>query len=147
MTEEIPNFTPTSDEEARDFVRTLTNYDNTVDELPEAALDSHLRVSKMALYNEVGVQDFYKDAGLAQALVAATAIYAKAAVENYSVSGWSVGDINIQTSAFDNPEGAQFQFWGELHANGLRASDKTPTHAPRNTAEYIGGRDLHRGDN
>jgi len=155
---DTPEFAPRTDDEVRDMVRTLTNYDDAGDELPEAALDNHLRVAKMALYNEVGKlprpkgggeRSFYADSGLAQALVGATAIYAKAAVENYSVAGWSVGDMNIRAGAFDNPENAQFMFWGQLHADGLRASDATPVHAPENTANYIGGyghQDGHTGD-
>lgn len=137
----MPSVAPQSDPEAKRLVRTLTNYDDTEDELTDASLQGHLDIAKLELYNEVGTDAVYSDAGLGQALVAATAIYAKAAVENYSVSSWSVGDMNVSAGAFKNPENAQFMKWGKLHAGGLQSSDKTPTHAPRNTAGYIGDPD------
>ena len=138
MSEEIPDFAPTSDTEAYELVRALTDYDDTDDELTQSSLDTHLRVAKLNLYNEVGSKEFYEDPGLGQALVAATAIYAKAAVENYSVDRWSVGDTEIDVGAFNNPESAQFQQWAELHATGLEASDATPDYSPSNTTGYIG---------
>ena len=140
MSDELPDFAPTHDGEARTMVRTLTGYDDTNEELSSEALDSHLRIAKLQLYNDVGAESFYDDAGLGQALVAAAAIYAKASIENYSVDRWSIGDTEVDVGAFNNPEGAQFVRWAELHANGLQSSDVTPDYAPSNTSGYIGGR-------
>ena len=137
---EPPSFTPTSDAEAKSLVRALTDYSDNADELPEGRLQSHLDIVKMELHNHADVDeaDIYADAGLAQALVAGTAIKSKIAVENYSVVRWRIGDQEIDTAAFNNPENAQLETWHQMHSDGLRASDQTSAYAPSNSVGYIG---------
>lgn len=138
MSDDIPSFVPSDDSAAMSMVRTMTNYDGPADGVDDAALAMQLRLSKTRLYNLTGVEDVYSDSGLAQTLVAATAIYTKAAVENYSIQSWSIGDQQIETGAFDNPESAQFTMWHQLHLEGLRSSDATDSMTPSNTARGVG---------
>lgn len=135
---ETPDFAPDSDSDVRRYVRALTDYDDSPDELQQIELQTQMDIAKLDIYNDVGSDKFYTDAGLGQALIATTAIYAKAAVENYSISGWQIGDQQIDVRGVSDGTDVQFQRWATLAATGLQASDATPDHTPTNTSDYIG---------
>lgn len=136
-----PDFVPTSDRDVKQYVRVLTDYDENPDEYPEPQLDAAIEIAKLELYNRVDDDSFYSDSGLGQALVAGTAIIAKLGVENYSVTRWRIGDQEMETTGFQNPEQAQLSNWNEMVKSGLQSSDATPDYAPSNTASYIRGWD------
>lgn len=137
----LPDFVPTSDKAVKRLVRTVTDYSDDADQLPEATLDELLDVAKLRLYNEVGADEFYDDSGLGQALVFTVAILAKARIENYSVTSWSIGDQRIDTSGVRDGDAEQFQRWTQMVADGISASDDGGPGAPSSTTEYIGGWD------
>lgn len=143
LPEETPGFVPTNDREAATLVRALTDYENTPDELTDANLQQHLKLAKLRIYNEVDSNDFFSDSGLGQALIALAAIHAKLAVENYSVSGFTVGDQQIDVSGVRDADAAQLQIWAEMQADGLAESEFTSTYAPNNTANYGGANHDH----
>lgn len=132
------DFAPDSDQDVERMVRVLTGYRDAADGLSQADMETALKVGKMKLFTATNSDAFYADAGMGQALVGCTAIYAKAAVENHSVSSWSIGDQRVQTGAFNNPADAQYEQWSELVRTGLQASDETEMFRPTNTAGYVG---------
>ena len=136
----LPDFAPSTDTEVREMVRTLTEYDDTDDELPQSKLDSQLQMAKLRLYNELDIDgdEFYDDAGLGQALVASVAIYSKLAVENYSVTRWRIADQEIETSDMTETDSAQMTEWVQMYRNGVRKSKASTSRGPTNTTGYIG---------
>lgn len=134
----LPDFAPTDDSDVRSLARTLTQYDT--DELSKDDLDGHIQMSKLEIYNELDIEsdDFFTDSGLGQALIASTAIFAKLAVENYSVTRWQVADQEIETDGMSDEESGQLQRWGDLYQSGIRKSDLSSSSGPTNTAGYIG---------
>lgn len=133
------SFAPSTDSDVRRQVRALTDYADDPDELPQSKLDDIIEIAKLRLYNEVDSDNFYEDAGLGQALVATTAILAKARVENFSVSSWSIGDQTIDTSTVADSDAVQFKEWNQMHLDGLDASSESGSAVPRNTTEFMGG--------
>ena len=136
---DTPAFAPKTDADVRRLVRTLTQYDDTDDELPTDTLQQQLEVAKLRLYNRVGSDEFYTDAGLGQALIAATAILSKAAVENHSIARFEVADIRVEMdSTGSDDDERQYHEWAQMMERGIDRSDATPTSGPSNTASYIG---------
>lgn len=137
----MTQYAPSTDSEAREMIRGLTLYEDTSDELPQSDLDTQLSIAKMQLKNETGSEDFYSDEGLGQALVATTAILAKAAVENYSITRWDVGSESIDVSGAGDDAQAQFQQWASMAADGVASSSsssKTQSATNINSANYVG---------
>jgi len=110
---------PTDDADTRQLVRALTQYEDNTDELPRSELDTHIRLAKMRLQTQTDKSDFYKIDGLGQALVATTAILAKAAVENYSVDRWDLGVGTIDVGSAGDADVVQFSEWASMAAEGL----------------------------
>ena len=133
----MPEFVPSHDAETRNFVRALTDYDDNADELPQLLLETQLKICKMGLHNKYDIDDFYADSGITQALVAGTAIKCKLAVENYSVSSWTVGDQSIDVSGVRDTDVPQLQSWQSMYQDGIATSDETASRVPQNTADYI----------
>ena len=129
-----PEFVPTSKRDVQDMVRAVTDYDERT--LSQTTLDKHIEIAKTVLYTRTSSDAFYTDAGLGQALVFATALLVKAAVENYSVTRWNIGDQYIDAGT-DGTSDQQLQQWNSYVREGIRRSDETPT-GPRNSADYIG---------
>lgn len=124
------------------MVRGLTLYEDTADELPSSTLDTLVKTAKMRLQNKYGSDSFYSDSGLGQALVGATAIIAKSAVENYSVDRWDVGEGDIDVSGAGDADQVQFQQWARLTAEGVTSSDAVSDDSASptgiNSSPYIG---------
>jgi len=130
---------PTDDADTRQLVRALTQYEDNTDELPRSELDTHIRLAKMRLQTQTDKSDFYKIDGLGQALVATTAILAKAAVENYSVDRWDLGVGTIDVGSAGDGDVVQFSEWASMAAEGLAdAGLNSNTATNINSAGYIG---------
>jgi len=128
----------TSDSELKTRVRALTGYEDTPDELSGTDLDSLVNAAKHRLAVQTGSENWYSDSAMGMALVGTTCIIAKSAVENYSVSSWTIGDQTIDVNGAGNVEQAQFQQWSQMVATGIRQSGDTKTAVPTNTTDYIG---------
>jgi len=128
---------PSSRADVKAYVRGLTDYSDTPDELPETALDTLVDLAKLKIANKVDGADFYVDSGLGQALVGTTAILAKERVENYSISSWSVGDQSVTVDSTSND--SQLESWNDLVLEGMAASSATPSDGDglRNTTEFM----------
>jgi len=129
-----PSFAPTDRADVREYVRQVTDYDDT--ELGVADLDGQIDIAEMVVYNRTSSDAFYHDVGLGQALVFTTAILAKVSMENYSVTRWNIGDQYIDAGS-DGATDQQIQQWNEMVRQGITNSNETPS-GPRNTASYIG---------
>jgi hypothetical protein len=129
-----------SDEsELKSLTRSLTGYEDTQDELPQGDLDDLITVAAMEVYNEGGSDKWFTDTGLGQALLFTLCIYAKARVENYSVSSWTVGDQTINVQNAGDEDQVQFTRWAQAANDGIEASEEvTTTYTVENTAGYIG---------
>jgi len=129
-----PSFAPTGRSDVRQYVRRVTDYDDT--ELTAADLDGHIDVAEMVVYNRTSSDAFYRDVGLGQAVVFTTAILAKVSMENYSVTRWNIGDQYIDAGS-DGAVDEQIRQWNQMVRDGITNSDETPS-GPRNTTSYIG---------
>jgi len=138
---EPPSYAPTTDAELHEMVRALTGYADAPDELTAQMLDRQVRLAKLRMATRVDADEgeWFRDGALGQALIGCTAIMAKAEVENYSVSSWSVGDQQIRVNEATQEESSQFQLFNEILNEGLRNSDATASYTLRNTTDYIGG--------
>lgn len=137
----MPNIYPVDEADAKSLVRGLTLYEDSPDELPSDDLDTHIRIAKMRLKTETGSSDFYTDDGLGQALVATTAIIAKAAIENFSVDRWDIGQGEIDVSGSGDTDNAQFGQWAQMASDGISESStstKSSAPTPSNSASYVG---------
>lgn len=128
---------PTTDDELKSRVRATTLYEDTPDELPADHLSSLLNNAKMRLQNRTGVSNWYGDDGLTQALLYATALSTKVAIENYSVTRWDVGAGEIDVSGASDTESAQFQMWANYVSEGLSASDSEDVASTGTTTSIV----------
>lgn len=114
---------PSDDSELRDVVRAETSYENTDDELPQSQLDNLIERSKAKLELETGVNSWYSNDGIGFALVAYTCMRAKAAVENISMSSYSIGAEDVEFHHADPEDNMQMQQWADDVNTGLDATD------------------------
>ncbi|MDB9247455.1 hypothetical protein PN419_00340 [Halorubrum ezzemoulense] len=135
MADELPPFVPTDDADVREYVRQVTDYNEST--LNKPTLRAKLDIAKSVLYMKTNSDAFYDDAPLGVALVFTTALLAKNAVENYSVTRWNIGNQYIDAGTESSSGDSQIQQWNTFVRMGIRRSDETPT-GPRNTADYIG---------
>ncbi len=133
------NLAPADDTELRETVRTVTNY--AVEDVPDSDIDTHIQLAKLRIKNETGSDKFFSDDGLAQAVIFASAILLKSAVENYSISNYVVGGQEIDVSDVASADASQFKEWSSLVRDGLENSHETTRRYDglRNTADYITG--------
>jgi len=140
------NYAPSSDADVESMVRAVTGYEDTPDELSSATFGTILDLSKLTLTTETSIDDdeadndvWYTDAPLGQALVFVTAIRAKVAVENYSITSWTVGDQTIDVRNAGDAEQVQFDQWMSYVADGISQSDNAEpsSPSPSNTASFI----------
>lgn len=131
---------PTDDTELKTIVRGETSYEDTEDELPDLQLDTIVARSKGRLQLKTGSTNWYSDNGLGFALAAYTAMRAKAAVENIPLSGYSLGDTDVQFVDTDPDDSQQLQQWAEDIDEGLENAnvDSGAEPIPANTAGYVG---------
>lgn len=112
------------DAELKKRIRSTTLYaDDEYEGVEGDRIDDYIRNAKLQLANE-GVQNFYADHGVQQALLYASVIEAKLAMENYSVTRWEIPAGNIDVSGAGNSAQAQFQQWAERVSRGLQQSDE-----------------------
>jgi hypothetical protein len=132
---------PEDDEDVRTLVRGLTLYEDSPDEIPESTLKTQTRLAKMQLSTETSSDDFYADDALGEALVYTTAILAKVAIENYSITRWDLGVGEIDVSGAGESEQVQFQQWADAAsqtlASGGHASGRRGTATNINSANYV----------
>jgi len=141
MAENPSNFQISDDSDLESAVRSATGYHDTVDELTPSDLTAHIDDAKRDVYIETDSTDWYDDLALGQALKAYTCILAKVAVENYSVSSYSFGDVTIAARDAPPEDSAQLQQWAKQAADALEESDSNKDVQPtsmRNTSAYIG---------
>lgn len=127
-----------SDADLKTVVRGLTMYEDTTDELPESDLDTQIRAAKIKLDSQVESTDWYSDNGLSKALLGATLIYAKCAVENYSITRWDIGGSYIDVSGKGDTDVPQFNEWAKLVSEGLQESSQHSSQVPSFSKTYIG---------
>lgn len=131
---------PTSDSELKTIVRDETSYEDNSDELPNSQLETIIARAKGKVELTTGSGSWYSDNGLGFALAAYTCMRAKAAVENISLSGYSIGDERVSFKTEDPEDSHQLQMWAEDVKDGLAASsvDQAVGPTPTNTSSYIG---------
>jgi hypothetical protein len=137
---------PDNDNELRQAVRAETSYDDTPDELPQSQLSDIVERAKAKVELETGSESWFTDDGLGFALVAYTAMRAKASIENVPLSGYSLGDERVSFDQSDPEDSQQLQQWAEDVSTGLDASsaDSAVGPVPTNTSGYIGDTYLER---
>ncbi len=135
----MDDFDITSDSDLREYFRALTLYDDTADEIQKSTLNTQISVAKLKLKNEANSTEWYSDSGLGQALLGTVLILGKAAIENYSVSRWDLGDAEIDVSGASDSEQVQFEEWATLVSDGLKASNvDSGTQTPQFTKTFGG---------
>jgi len=113
------------DDELKSRVRNTTLYPDDVNEgLTNTELTAHIANAKLRLSNE-GVDNFYADHGVQQALLYATMIESKLSIENYSVTRWDIPAGSIDVSGAGESDQAQFQQWANNVSQGLHNSTET----------------------
>lgn len=118
------------DETLKRRVRSKTRYSDTPDELPAVELTDHIADVKLD-FEEMGVTDFYADAGIQKAMLYATCIESKVSVENYSIDSWDLTGGSIDVSGAGDSEKVQFSHWAEKVGSGLSSSVQvTVTQSP-----------------
>jgi len=129
-----------SDTDLKEVVRALTLYDDTEDELPASTLDTQVRAAKIKLSTKLDTDptDWYSDSGLSTALLGATLILSKCAVENYSITRWDVGGQYIDVSGNGDTDTPQLNEWNTLIADGLADAGSHSSQVPSFTKTYIG---------
>lgn len=132
----------TNDTDIKNRVYAQTMYEDSVEELPNNTLDTLLDMAKSRMMDESNLSegDWFRDRSLGNALVAYTCIRAKAAVENFAVSGYTMGDEQIQTRNADPESSQQIQMWAEDIRVALDASelDTDSSNGMRNTSSFVG---------
>lgn len=131
---------PSTDSELKAQVRDITSYEDTQDEMPETQLDGIVDRAKGAMELETGSDAWYSDDGLGFALVAYTAMRAKAAIENVPLASYSIGDEQVSFDDDVPDDSAQYQQWADDIRTGLDASELDESRGPtlRNSTNYIG---------
>jgi hypothetical protein len=141
MAESPSTFQIDNDSDLEAAVRSATGYHDEVDELTPTNLTAHIDDAKRDVYIETDSTDWYDDLALGQALKAHTCIIAKVAVENYSVSSYSFGDITIAAPDASPEDSLQLQQWAQQAAEALEesdANDDATATGLSNTSAYIG---------
>lgn len=136
----MASYSITGDADLKTKVRGLTLYEDTADELDATTLSTQIDIAKLRVKNKTDSDSWYSDDGLGQVLLGVTAILAKNAMENYSVSSWSIGDQVIDVNGAGDRDQSQFEDWNDMVLEGLQATNVTidTGPSPSNTSSYIG---------
>lgn len=137
---------PSNDKELKEAVRGETDYADNADELPDTSsgdgtsMTKVIERAKAKVELETGSDQWFSDNGLGFALVAYASMRAKAAVENFAISGYTMGDETVQTRNADPEDSQQIQQWADDVRTGLDASsvDSKQGVGMSNTSSYIG---------
>lgn len=133
---------PDNDSELRQAVRADTSYDDTSDELPQSQLNDIIdqALARLQLETSTNESTIYGDDGLSFALAAYTKMRSKAAVENASLEGYSIGAEDVDFKDVDPEDSAQYQMWAEDVSAGLNATsaDSSTSLQITDGAGYVG---------
>jgi hypothetical protein len=123
-------------------VRDKTSYDDLTDEWPTQQASGTIDDAKRVLYMKTDSDNWYNDLAYGQALVAMTAMKAKAAIENINIESYGIGDESLSFNNADPEDSQQIQHWSSEVNEGLSESklnfDKKQDLTLRNTSSYIG---------
>ena len=135
----------TSDNELKAQVRADTQYEDSLDELPESTLDAIISTAKLRVEMKTGSTAWYSDPGLGLVLLAYTCMRTKAAVENVVIEEYQLGNQRVRTRNVDPETNQQIQQWAEDVIIGLNASDTYKPQRPtmQGTGTFIGGSHIH----
>lgn len=130
----------TDDSTLKTRVRSATGYADNEDELLESDLDNLLNDAKLRVFLETQSEAWYTDKGLGMVLLAYTNMRAKAAVENFAIDGYTLGNETVKTRNATPEQSQQIQQWADDVLAGLNASslDSTTKLTVGNTSGYIG---------
>ena len=138
----LPDFAVTNDNGLEEAVRTKTSYSDSTDEWPTAQASGNIEDAKRVLYMRTGSDKWYDDIAYGQALVAMTAMKAKAAVENINIQSYGIADESLSFTNADPDSSQQIQSWSSEVNEGLRQSDVAFENEQdlqfSNTSSYIG---------
>jgi hypothetical protein len=138
----LPDFAITDDTELETAVRDKTSYSDTSDEWPSTQADGNIDDAKRVLYMKTGSDKWYDDLAYGQALVAMTAMKAKAAIENINIQSYGIGDESLSFTNADPEDSQQIQSWSAEVNEALNQSDvafeKEQDLQFSNTSSYIG---------
>lgn len=139
------NFEISSIEELKARVWQATSYEDSPDELPETQLESLIKDAQLKVYLKTGSDQWFTDPGLGLVLFAYTCMRAKAAIENFAIVRYAIGDETVTTRNADPDDSQQIQMWAEDVRDGLNASSVDMTQRPtlENTSGYIGDSHVH----
>lgn len=120
-------FTVSDDSDIKTYVRALTNYSDSKQELPDQQLKVQIALGKQRLQTKYGVSEdtYSSDDSLAQALIYGVAIYCKGTVENYSVGSWDFGDEGIEARDVPPEDSVQLNQWSVVVEDSLSDSPNT----------------------
>lgn len=140
------DFDISSVEELKERVRFATDYTDTSDDgLTESQLESIIRDAQLKVYLTTDSDAWFTDSGLGLVLFAYTCMRVKAAVENFAIVRYAIGDETVTTRDADPEDSQQIQMWAEDVRDGLNASSVDTTNRPTlsNTASYVGESHYH----
>lgn len=137
---------PDDDDDLKSIVRGMTDYADNADELPDTSsgtgtsMTKVIERSKAQVELETGSTAWYTDDGLGYALAAFAAMRAKAAVENFAIVNYTLGDEQVTTRNADPEDSQQIQQWADDVRTGLNGSSVDTQQSPglQNTSGYVG---------
>lgn len=119
------SFSVTTDTETIARVRTITGYDDTVDEISQATLSNLLDAAKAKVYSDADSTAWYSDHHMGQVLVYTLCIQSKLRVENVSTKSWSLGNESITALTADPDVEGQLNEWNNEINENLGDSPET----------------------
>lgn len=129
-----------SDGELKSRVRHATGYTDT-SKVSAQAMASMLQDAKFELFVETGSDAWYSDDGITLALYGYYCLTLKASVENIDITGYELGNEQVEKDIKDPEASQQIQRWVSLVRKGLDKSD-ADTNAKdmtmSNSTGYIG---------
>lgn len=131
----------TSDEQLKDRVLSATQYDEDDFTRTDTDLDNLIDDAKLKVFVKTGSDAWYTDSGIGMALYAYTCMRAKAAVENISIEGYTLGNETVKMHNATPEQSQQIQQWVDDIADGLGSSTAVNSAGSTgviNTSGYIG---------
>ena len=137
----------TSNEDLKTYVRTLSGYGSSDDELPKDTLDSIIGATKLELKMKGGSDMWYSDAGLGLMLLGYTLINVKSQVENIVIEEYQLGNERVRTRNASSQDNQQLNRWAQMIRTGMYASTTFSHNRPkmRMSGSYIGDTSLRDG--
>ena len=122
------------------YVRVLSGYSDSEDELPEHDLESIIGATKLELKLRGNSDQWFSDDGLGLMLLGYTLINAKSQVENIVIEEYQLGNERVRTRNASPEQNQQLNRWAELVNVGKQASTtfKPNKQMMRSTGDFIG---------